>query len=163
MTDKAKFPYDIPEGAVMDYVNGCFLLVVKDDIWNQEEIDLLKTEPFTVHVCATNGILPFILEGGPVDSSDLYFNIQECDAREEILSKTDPYEMEIMLVDENNDICYDTRKTLSLSQSSLLRSELEKQAAMEFMPGEYDTNVEGLMSAYEPFELLKYARCAIKF
>lgn len=147
----------------MDYVDGRFLLVVKDDIWNQDELDLLKSETFTVHVCATNGILPFILEGGAVDSSDLYFNIQECDAREEILTRQEPYDMEIMLVDGNNDIRWHKRKTLSVSQNALLKSELEKQAAMEFMPGEYDTNVEGLMSAYEPFELLKYARCAIKF
>ena len=33
-------------------------------------------------MCWYNGILPFILEGGPVDSSDVYFNIQESDAGE---------------------------------------------------------------------------------
>ena len=66
MTEKMKFPYDIPEGAVMDYVDGRFVVAVKDDCWNEEELALLKQEPFVVTMCWYNGILPFILEGGPV-------------------------------------------------------------------------------------------------
>ena len=62
MTEKMKFPYDIPEGAVMDYVDGRFVIAIKDDCWNEEELALLKQEPFVVTMCWYNGILPFILE-----------------------------------------------------------------------------------------------------
>lgn len=162
MTEKKKFPYDIPAGAVMDYTDGRFIIAIKDDTWNSEQLELICSEPFVVHICATNGILPFIIEGGPIDSSDVYFNIQECDAKDEILSRTDMPDIEVVLVDNDNNICWEKRHTLSTSQWTLLKSELEKQNAIEFMPGEYDVNVEGLMSAYQPFELLKFARCAIK-
>lgn len=163
MTEKMKFPYDIPEGAVMDYVDGRFVVAVKDDCWNEEELALLKQEPFVVTMCWYNGILPFILEGGPVDSSDVYFNIQESDAGDEILGLETAPDMEIVLVDAENMVEWQKRKTLPDAFWQQLKQLLKQQAQTAFMPGEYDVNVEGLMSAYEPFELHKYEKATVKF
>lgn len=163
MTEKTKFAYDIPEGAVMDYADGHFIVAVKDDCWNEEELGLLREEPFTVTLCSYNGILPFILEGGPVDSSDVYFNIQDSDFREEILNRTEAPDMEIVLVNGDNTIAWQKRKTLPVPFWQALHTELGRQASIAFMPGEYDVNVEGLMSAYEPFELHKYEKASVKF
>ncbi|WP_297568363.1 hypothetical protein [uncultured Faecalibaculum sp.] len=163
MSENRKFPYEVPEGAVMDYADGRFIVAIKDDCWNEEELALLKQEPFAVTLCWYHGIMPFILEGGPVDSSDVYFNVQESDFRDEILGLTQAPEMEIVLLNADNTIAWQKQKQLPDPFWNQLKTLLEQQAALQFMPGEYDVNVEGLMSACEPFELHRYEKAAVKF
>ena len=43
MNKKEKFAYDIDFGAIMDYVENRFMLVIKDEDWTQEEIDMLNS------------------------------------------------------------------------------------------------------------------------
>lgn len=160
MKKREKFAYDIEIGAVMDYVEDRFMLVIKDDEWTEEEIRLLKSG-VTVNFCYTQDLAIFVVEGGDIDSSDFYFNIQECDWKDDILRK-ELLDIELILVDKNNDICWKKRKTLSLENSQILHDCLEKQSEVQFMPGEYDVNVEGMQSAYEPFELLKFSKFAIQ-
>ena len=40
---KEKFEYDIDLGAIMDYVENRFMLVIKDEDWTQEEIEMLNS------------------------------------------------------------------------------------------------------------------------
>ena len=98
MNKKEKFAYDIDFGAIMDYVENRFMLVIKDEDWTQEEIDMLNSG-IDLHFCYTNDIAIFVLEGGDIDSSDFYFNVQECDWKEHLF-KSDCLDVEIVLVDK---------------------------------------------------------------
>ena len=49
MNKKEKFVYDIDFGAIMDYVENRFMLVIKDEDWTQEEIDMLNRSSFLLH------------------------------------------------------------------------------------------------------------------
>lgn len=158
---KKKFEYDVDLGAIMDYVEDRFMLVIKDEEWNEEELALLNN-PLDLHFCYTNDIAIFVLEGGDIDSSDFYFNIQDCDWKESLL-KSNTLDVEVVLVDGKNDICWQKRKTLSKEQSEQILSCLQKQAEVSFMPEEYDVNVQGIQSAYEPYELNKFAVVSIRF
>ncbi len=42
MEQKEKFPYEIEDGAIMDFVDGKFMFVLKDHAWSEEEIKMLK-------------------------------------------------------------------------------------------------------------------------
>ncbi len=59
-------PWDLEEGAAMDYVDGVLWLVIKDDEWNENQLQAAN-DPFSVLVCETTGLLIFLLEGGPLD------------------------------------------------------------------------------------------------
>ncbi|MBQ0064289.1 MAG: hypothetical protein KBT48_00870 [Firmicutes bacterium] len=157
---KEKFEYDIDFGAIMDYVDNRFLLVIKDEKWTDYELSLLTQ--MDLNFCYTQDIAIFVLEGGSIDSSDFYFNVQDCDWKESLLN-SELVDIEVNLVDKENDICWKKKKTLNKAQSRTILDLLEKQSKVEFMPNEYDVNVEGLQSAYEPFELLKFSKLAIKF
>lgn len=159
MKQKEKFPYDIEEGAVMDFVEDRFMLVLKDEQWTDEEIGLLKQ--LRVGFCYTNGLAIFVLEGGDIDSSDFYFNIQECDWKEQFFA-ADEISVEVILVDKNNEICWKRSKKFSREDSRLIQEVLKQQEQIEFMPGEYDVNITGMQSAYEPFELLKFEKCSME-
>ena len=118
MNKKEKFAYDIDFGAIMDYVENRFMLVIKDEDWTQEEIDMLNSG-IDLHFCYTNDIAVFVLEGGDIDSSDFYFNVQECDWKEHLF-KSDCLDVEIVLVDKANDICF--KKSHTLTKEGLSKS-----------------------------------------
>lgn len=160
MTIREKFPYDLDLGAVMDFVDDHFMLVIKDEVWTDEELTMLK-KPLTLNFCYTSDIAIFVLEGGDIDSSDFYFNIQECDLADKLLSM-DCLDVELILLNKDNEICFKRRKTLDKEQSTSILTCLQSQKEVQFMPNEYDVNVEGLQSAYEPFELLKFGKCTIE-
>lgn len=158
--EKKKFAYDVEIGTIMDYVEDHFMLVIKDETWSDEEIELIK-KGATLNFCYTQDLAIFVLEGGDIDSSDFYFNIQDCDLKDEILEK-ELLDVELILVDGKDNVWYSKRKTLSLEQSKIILDCLKKQAQVGFMPGEYEVNIAGIQSAYEPFELEKFSKVSIK-
>ena len=158
--EKKKFAYDVEIGTIMDYVEDHFMLVIIDETWSDEEIELIK-KGATLNFCYTQDLAIFVLEGGDIDSSDFYFNIQDCDLKDEILEK-ELLDVELILVDGKNNVWYSKRKTLSLEQSKIILDCLKKQAQVGFMPGEYEVNIAGIQSAYEPFELEKFSKVSIK-
>lgn len=158
--EKKKFAYDVEIGTIMDYVEDHFMLVIKDETWSDEEIELIK-KGATLSFCYTQDLAIFVLEGGDIDSSDFYFNIQDCDLKDEILEK-ELLDVELILIDGKNNVWYSKRKTLSLEQSKIILDCLKKQAQVGFMPGEYEVNIAGIQSAYEPFELEKFSKVSIK-
>lgn len=158
--EKKKFAYDVEIGTIMDYVENHFMLVIKDETWSDEEIELIK-KGATLNFCYTQDLAIFVLEGGDIDSSDFYFNIQDCDLKDEILEK-ELLDVELILVDGKNNVWYSKRKTLSLEQSKIILDCLKKQAQVGFMPDEYEVNIAGIQSAYEPFELEKFSKVSIK-
>ncbi len=151
-----KFPWQIDEGAVCDYVDGTLILAVKDDEWNDAQLERAG-EPFGVEVCETNGIVIFLMDGGPLDTCDFYFNIQECDEKKELMAQKN-LKVQAVLIDKDDVIRIIKTGSLTLEKTRELQELFKKQEAYDFMPGEYDCNVEGLQSAYEPTELAKYAK-----
>ena len=69
----------------------------------------------------------------------------------------------MFLLDKKNRICWSKRKTLTAQQSEKILACLRKQEQVQFMPDEYDINVMGIQSAYQPYELNKFAVESIKF
>lgn len=53
-------------------------------------------------------------------------------------------------------------KTLTKEQSQIIKDCLKQQNEVSFMPSEYDVNVQGIQSAYEPYELVRFEKRAIK-
>lgn len=154
------FPYELDNGSVVDYVDGRFLLALKDDFWSDEELALLR-EPLNLHYCYTNDLAIFVLEGGPIDSGDFYFNVQECDQMESLL-EAPRIDAEVVFVDGANRVCWKKRATFSQEGSKAIHDTLSAQSKVDFMPGEYDVNVEGIQSAYQPYDLIKFAKAELK-
>ena len=161
MKNREKFEYDIDFGAIMDYVENRFMLVIKDEDWTQEEIDMLNSG-INLHFCYTNDIAIFVLEGGDIDSSDFYFNVQECDWKEKLFD-SECLDIEVILVNKKNEICFKKAKTLTKEQSAIIKDCLHAQNNVSFMPNEYDVNVQGIQSAYQPYELVRFEKLDIKF
>ena len=74
----------------------------------------------------------------------------------------DCLDVDIILVNKTNEICFKKSKTLTKEQSQIIKDCLNQQNKVSFMPSEYDVNVQGIQDAYEPYELIRYEKCEIK-
>jgi hypothetical protein len=160
MQKNEKFPWDVEIGAAVDYANGRLMFVVKDDSWNEEQLKTVK-DGYAGYAGFTNGLVIFLLEGGPLDTCDFYFNVQECEEKEALLN-AENLEIAAVLLDENNVIADIRTSTQSKEVTKQIQDLLKKQDAIEFMPGEYDCNVEGMQSAFDPADLVKYTPVTFK-
>ncbi len=156
MKKNEKFPWPMEEGAAVDFADGELIFAIKDDEWNDEQLESAK-QPFQVEVCFDNGLIFFLLEGGPLDTCDFYFNIQDCDEKDALLASKN-LEVQALLINDQDVIQAVKSATLSTKQTTELIDLLKKQNQTEFMPGEYDCNVEGMQAAFEPAELARYAK-----
>ncbi|MBF0578216.1 hypothetical protein IM774_00070 [Erysipelotrichaceae bacterium RD49] len=161
MKKNETFPWPMDDGAAMDFANGQLILAVKDEDWNENQLESAAKNPFNVLACETNGMIIFLMEGGPLDTCDFYFNIQECDEKDRLLAQKN-LDVQAVLIDGNNVIKAVKSATLSAKTTEELHKLFEKQAKMEFMPGEYDVNLDGLMSAMEPPELARYGKVSFE-
>lgn len=152
-----RFAYDLDMGSVADFADGRFMLVIKDEVWTEEELILLK-RGIRAAFCYVYDIAVFVIEGGDIDSSDFYFNIQDCDEAQSLLEQKE-LKIQLILLNKNNEICFEKEKVLDEPQTSIILECLTKQKDVQFMPGEYEVNLDGLQEAYEPYELLKYEKC----
>lgn len=156
MKKNEQFPWPIEQGTAVDFADSTLILAVKDDEWNDAQL-ASAAAPFTATVCERTGLVIFLLEGGPLDTCDFYFNIQECDDKDELLAKEN-LDVQAVLIDGSNMIKAIKTATLSRENTQALCEMLERQNRIEFMPGEYEVNVEGMQSAFEPPELAKFQK-----
>lgn len=150
-------PWDLEEGAVMDFVENQILLILKDEDWNENQLQSATDNPIQVVVCENNGVLIFLAQGGPIDTCDFYFNIQECDEKKALLEQRN-LDVRLLLVNRENRIVALKSTTLSLKLTEQLVDILQKQDQYPFMSGEFDANVDGLMATFEPAELYRFKK-----
>lgn len=150
-------PWDLDEGAVMDFVDSEMLMILKDDEWNENQQKSATENPIQVVVCETNGTLIFLAEGGPIDTCDFYFNIQDCDEKKALLEQRN-LEVRLLMVNKENRIVSIKSTTLSLKATAQIEELFRKQAEYDFMPGEFDSNVDGLIATFQPAELYRFKK-----
>ena len=105
ITVSQPFPFEIEGlGTIMDYVEDRFLFIVKDEFWSEEEKAMLMQEPMEVALYYRYDVAVFLVSGGDIDTSDFYFNVQECEWKEQLLSST-TLQASLILLDQDNIVC----------------------------------------------------------
>jgi hypothetical protein len=159
------FPSAIEEeGTVMDFVDDEFVFVIKDEVWMDEEtIDLANLQKQLETGAFPNkyDIAVFLLTlEDAVDTSDFIFNVHDNEYPECLyrsFENGDGYGMTLYLIDSMNTVCAKRRVRLSQSMSNTISQYLAKQKQAPFMEEEFLCNLQGLQSAWEPFEMQKMA------
>ena len=141
------FPSAIEEeGTVMDFVDDEFVFVIKDEVWTDEECQAMKHNPLTLE--------------DAVDTSDFIFNVHDNEYPEHLyrsFENGDGYGMTLYLINSMNTVCAKRRVRLSQGMSNTISQYLAKQKQAPFMEEEFLCNLQGLQSAWEPFEMQKMA------
>ena len=163
ITVSQPFPFEI-EGleTIMDYVEDRFLFIVKDEFWSEEEKAMLMQEPMEVALYYRYDVAVFLVSGGDIDTSDFYFNVQECEWKEQLLSST-TLQASLILLDQDNIVCCRRDVTFPKADSQQIIQLLREQNEVRYHEGEFDVNAQGLMSALQPFEMQEKATVSMKF
>lgn len=152
-----KFPWALEEGAFCDYTQGVLYLVIKDEDWNSDQIESMEANPVSVMFGTPMHLGLFLVEGGALDTCDFYFSIQDCDEKEALLHDRE-LSVCLVLLDGNDVIRFIRTFALDEKRGDEIRTLLARLNEEPLMPGEFDVNAAGLMSACEPPELARYAR-----
>ena len=163
ITVSQPFPFEIEGlGTIMDYVEDRFLFIVKDEFWSEEEKVMLMQEPMEVALYYRYDVAVFLVSGGDIDTSDFYFNVQECEWKEQLLSST-TLQASLILLDQDNIVCCRRDVTFPKADSQQIIQLLREQNEVRYHEGEFDVNAQGLMSALQPFEMQEKATVSMKF
>ena len=163
ITVSQPFPFEIEGlGTIMDYVEDRFLFIVKDEFWSEEEKAMLMLEPMEVALYYRYDVAVFLVSGGDIDTSDFYFNVQECEWKEQLLSST-TLQASLILLDQDNIVCCRRDVTFPKADSQQIIQLLREQNEVRYHEGEFDVNAQGLMSALQPFEMQEKATVSMKF
>lgn len=163
ITVSQPFPFEIEGlGTIMDYVEDRFLFIVKDEFWSEEEKAMLMQEPMEVALYYRYDVAVFLVSGGDIDTSDFYFNVQECEWKEQLLSSM-TLQASLILLDQDNIVCCRRDVTFPKADSQQIIQLLREQNEVRYHEGEFDVNAQGLMSALQPFEMQEKATVSMKF
>ena len=163
ITVSQPFPFEIEGlGTIMDYVEDRFLFIVKDEFWSEEEKAMLMQEPMEVALYYRYDVAVFLVSGGAIDTSDFYFNVHECEWKEQLLSST-TLQASLILLDQDNIVCCRRDVTFPKADSQQIIQLLREQNEVRYHEGEFDVNAQGLMSALQPFEMQEKATVSMKF
>ena len=153
-----KFCFDIDEeGTVMDYVDGVFVFIVKDEMWTDFELQALKKQPLTIDFVYKYDIPFFLLTlQDAIDTSDFIFNVHDNEYPESLyqtFAKGSGYRCELILVDQKNIVRGIRKVQLSNDMSKTIAETLKKQKDAPYREDEFLCNLEGIQNTWEPFEM----------
>lgn len=153
-----KFEFNIEEeGTVMDYVDGAFLFIVKDEMWTDFELDALKKRPLTIDFVYKYDIPIFLVTlEDAIDTSDFVFNVHDNEYPDSLYQHFDKgsgYRLELILLDKDNVVRGMRKVQLSNDASIVVADTLKKQLEAPYREDEFLCNLEGIQNTWEPFEM----------
>lgn len=163
-----KFPIAIEgEGTVMDFVDGEFVFVLKDEEWTPFELMALKQNKLSIDFVYKFDIAVFLLTvDDAIDTSDFIFNVHDNEYDDTLyraFEKGSGFPCVLYLIDKDMEVKGKRKVMLSSKMSEIIVSKLKEQRDRPYMEAEFQCNLEGLQSAYEPFEMQPLALVSESF
>lgn len=158
----SKFPIEVAQlGTVMDYVEGEFVFVIKDEDWTEFELQALKKHTLAIDFVYKFDIAIFLLTlDDAIDTSDFIFNVHDNMYDESItrtFEKGIGFACSLYLIDANDTVKGVRKVQLSSEMSNTIVEKIKVQKAQPYYEEEFTCNLSGLQDAYEPFEMLPLA------
>lgn len=162
------FPIAIEgEGTVMDYVDGEFIFVIKDETWTSFELTALQKNNLQIEFVYKFDIGVFLLTLlDAIDTSDFIFNSHDNEYDTSLFrtfEKGIGFACTLYLLDKDNKVCGTRKVQLSAEMSNVIAQKLKQQNNAPYYEEEFTCNLEGLQNAYEPFELQPLALASESF
>lgn len=151
-------PATIDNGIVVDFTEGKFVMLLKDDVWSEDELHAFLHQKMHIsflyeRVCA----LFFIEIVDGIEVSDASFDIHACEEGKMLIEKGDEdcYGVEIYLINKDNTICAQRKITLSKKASRIIYEKLQIQMETPYDEEGFNRALMKLQTIEEPFELVE--------
>lgn len=153
-----RFPVELDDyGTIMDYVDGEFIFVIKDEEWTEFEKKALLKNQLEIDLVVKYDISFFLVTVlDAIDTSDFIFNIHENDDPASIFA-IDCMPCSVYLIDKDHIVQGVKHVTLSKAGTKILQDTMKKIQEAPYMEAEFNCNLEGIQNTWEPFELQEFA------
>lgn len=149
-------PAELEDGIIVDYAKGSFIIALKDNVWQEYEIDALQHHKVHISFLYERVCAIFLLTvNDAIETSDASFDIHACDEAQNILSiqKGECYQVEIYLLDKQNNVVASRAITLSLPATMIIHEALQKQMDTPYDDEGFDRALMKIQGVQHPFEL----------
>lgn len=147
------------DGIWADYTDHTWLFMVKDRVWQKEEIERCEHADITVTFFQKGIVDGFLLEiFDCLESSDLPFCVKDGDkALLESLHDKQDYSYEAVLINEDNTVAAVRSYPFSHENSHLIKEKLRNRLKENYTSDDFDKAYDSLSKKYEPYELEQFA------
>lgn len=154
-----KLDTDIEEGIWLDYENHTWYFFIKDDIWNQEEIQRVNKGKVKLQFIQKDTVDAFLLDiYDCLETSDIPFCIKEADPIViDDLKDKKSYAVNIIAIAMDNTIKAVRKADLSSENSTILKLALKQRLNSSYDADDFDKDYEKMILSYEPYELEQFA------
>lgn len=154
-----KYTKESQDGIWVDFEKNTWLFLIKDEVWQDEEISRAERSDVTIHFVSKGILDGFLLEiYDCLEPSDIPVALEDAGA-ELIASLEDDkdYDYEIVLIDHNNDIKAVRDGGFTKANSRILRQHFKKRMNDRFSDADLDHAYAKLEQKYQPYELEQFA------
>lgn len=148
------------DGIWMDYKDNCWFFMIKDKVWQKEEIQRTEHSEVDISFIQKGIVDAFLLTiDDCLEPSDIPFSILDGDEDlKKSLDQKEDYHWQIVLINENNHIDAVRDGLFSHQNSMLLKQTLKKRLSdTRVNDDDLDHAIEKLESRYEPYELEQFS------
>lgn len=158
-TKNQKLNLSEEDGIWCDYSDHTWLFMVKDRIWQKEEIERCEHADITVTFFQKGIVDGFLLEiFDCLESSDLPFCIKDADESFiQSLNDKQDYSYEAVLINEDNTVAAVRSYPFSHENSNLIKEKLRQRLPESYTSDDFDKAYAALSNKYEPYELEQFA------
>lgn len=150
-------PFTLEDGIVVDYMENRFVMIIKDDIWTDFEVQAFARNKLYISFLYERVCAMFLFTNvDSIDTSDASFDVHNCDEKEILLQQLQ-YDMEIYLVGSEHKIYAARSISFDKQASALIRSNLQKQMDTPYDDEGFDRALMKIQGSYEPFEMEEMA------
>ena len=158
-TEKQVLKLKSEDGIWLDFKDNTWLFIVKDEVWQPEEIQRTKHADVTITFIQKGISDAFLLEVFDcIEVSDLPFSIKDADQDVlDSLRNSSRYLYEVVLLNEKNEVCAVRDGMFTKENSSLLKMKLLDRLDEDFKAEDAEASYAKLAAKYEPYELEEFA------
>ena len=156
-------PFHIEEGVMIDFVEDQWLILIKDAVWQDEEIKAFRRKPGRLAFLPLDTVVFFTVNIDDVlETSDLPFVIQESESADAILDQT-AMPVTLALISSQDEVLALRQLTLGNAESSQVKAQLKRILEVGYEAEVSNRQIDKTQARYQPYELEEKARFITAF
>ena len=146
-------PFHIDEGVMIDYVEDQWLILIKDALWQPEEIKAFRRNPGRLAFLPLDTAVLFTVNVDDVlETSDLPFVIQECE-NAQTLFKQPEMAVTLALISAQDEVIALRQLTLSTADAAQVKNHLKRILDAGYDQTVSNHQIDKTQARYQPYEL----------
>ena len=158
-----KCPFSVEEGVVMDFVDGQWVILIKDEVWQDEERKAFRRNAGKFSFFPLDTVVFFTVNIDDVlETSDLPFMIQDCEWADQLISQPEQ-KVTLALLDKEDTVLELRQLTLPHKETVMICERLKAILDQEFAEEVSCNQIDRTQMKFQPYEMEEKALFSVSF